>query len=377
MQNTEKSVAVICEYNPFHYGHKYMISKLKESYGTVIGIMSGDFVQRGEVAVAEKYTRARAALDGGMDLILELPMPYCAASALDFATAGVRIACDIGVDALAFGREADAEVLSALAEAVAVQDFEARVADRIKCEPNMSYPRARQAVAAETLGDVLAEELAKPNNILALEYIAALKRENAALEICSVGRDMSFRSSSSIRAEGINGENIPFPQYFTEKARRLDYAERIVVSELRKGVSECYCVDKGLAALITKQARAACSLEELVQSCVGKTYTAARIRRAVLAAWLGIEAESVKARPAYTSLLAANEKGLAFLAKDKKTRKLPVVTKPSDYKKLPDTAQKRFLRALEYEDKAALCTEKLEVYRSSLSKTPTVLTNHK
>ncbi len=370
MQNTEKSVGIICEYNPFHYGHRYMIDLLKQKYGTVVGIMSGSFVQRGEVAVADKYTRAKAALDGGMDLVLELPMPYCAASATDFAIAGVRIATEVGVDVLSFGREADVQVLSLLAETVTATQFEERVAERIKQSGNLSYPRARQSVAEETLGEELASELARPNNILGLEYIAAIKREGLPLAVDSIGRDMSHRSSSSIRAEGINTENVPFPQYFTEKARRLDYAERIIISELRKGVEECYCVDKGLAAMLTRQARNATSLEQLVQSCVGKTYTAARIRRAVLSAWLGIETQAVKARPEYTTLLAANENGLAFLAKNKKTRALPIITKPSDYEKLPDTTA--FLRAVEYEDKAALCTEVLEPYKSPLVNTPKI-----
>ena len=96
MEKQRKTVAVICEYNPFHHGHRYQISHLKEKYDRVVGIMSGAFVQRGEVAVADKYRRAAAAVEGGMDLVVELPFPYCLSSGADFAMAGVRIAAALG-----------------------------------------------------------------------------------------------------------------------------------------------------------------------------------------------------------------------------------------------------------------------------------------
>ena len=99
--------AVICEYNPFHFGHKKQLEVLKTKYDAVVGIMSGDAVQRGEAAIADKYVRARAAVECGMDAVFSLPFPHCCASAADFARAGVYVADALGADALAFGVEDD------------------------------------------------------------------------------------------------------------------------------------------------------------------------------------------------------------------------------------------------------------------------------
>ncbi len=370
MENNRKTAAIICEYNPFHYGHRYMIQCLKEKGFRVVGIMSGDFVQRGEVAVADKYTRAKAAVQGGMDLVLELAFPYCVASASDFATAGVRIAAALGVDTLAFGKEGSAGDIERLVEATLSSGFEEAVAAKIKADKSLSYPRAKQAVLAERLGAV-AVEAEKPNNILALEYISAIKREGLPLEYLGIKRDFSFASSGEIRRGGIQAESIPFPEYFSEGMRKMSYAARTVIPLLRNGVrSGLYCLDEGLAALIQKQALGSCDMESLVAACTGKTYTAARVRRGVVAAWLGIETETVKAPPAYTAVLAANKAGTDFLAETKKTRTIPVITKPAGYKKLPEQAQKVFLQGVAAAEAAALCTEELQPYVSPLAKAP-------
>ena len=99
------TVSVICEYNPFHFGHEYQLQTLKNRFEHIVCIMSGDIVQRGSVAVADKYLRAEAALNNGADLVLELPIPYCCSSARDFASAGVFIADAVGSDFLAFSAE--------------------------------------------------------------------------------------------------------------------------------------------------------------------------------------------------------------------------------------------------------------------------------
>ena len=102
-----RAAAVICEYNPFHFGHLKQLEALKGEYDAVIGVMSGDAVQRGEAAIADKYVRARAAVENGLDAVFSLPFPHCCASASDFARAGVYVAASLGADALAFGVEDD------------------------------------------------------------------------------------------------------------------------------------------------------------------------------------------------------------------------------------------------------------------------------
>lgn len=374
MEKQEKTVAVICEYNPFHFGHKYQIEYLKGKYSTVFGIMSGEFVQRGEVAVTDKYSRAAAALCGGMDAVLELPFPYCVASAADFAAAGVHIAAKCGADALAFGCEDEGALLLDIARLAAHGGLGARTDELIKARPNLSYPKARTIAIGEVLGAEAAAALSKPNNILAVEYIKTVLENDYPLELCFVRRNFSYQSASDIRAEDEYTRYIPYPKYFPDTARGLKYAERWLIGTLRADVPEgLYCIDKPLAATLRSAAKAAESLEALVNTACGKVYTAARVRRAVIAAWLRISPDAVKAKPAYTCLLAANEQGQAFLRRNKKSGAFPIITKPAAYKKLEASARFAYEAALRAEEAAAICTERLLPYSSPLAKTPLII----
>lgn len=370
MQKHFSSAAIICEYNPFHHGHAYQIAELKKQSDVIVGVMSGAFVQRGTVAVADKYSRAAAAIEGGMDLVLELPFPYCCAAAPDFATAGAYIASAIGVSALAFGCEDGEDKVLPLAEAMASGTLQKTAKALIKEEKSLSYPRALQIAAANTFGEGAAEAIAKPNNILAAEYISAIKRERYTLTPYPMQRDMSYLSSSAIRENADFSGLIPFPSYFEGERRDIKHIEKHVLLTLRtvKGDS-FYGIDKALFSRLQRAARTACSIEELVAAATDKVCTAARARRAILAILLDIKAEDVKARPAYTSLLAANEKGKAYLRSVKKTALIPIITKPASYKKHPDIVP-QFEKALAAEELAAACTEGLKPYGTAITKTP-------
>lgn len=371
MEKNEKTVAVICEYNPFHHGHKYQIDVLKQSFSTLVGIMSGPFVQRGEVAVADKYSRAAAAIEGGLNAVVELPFPYCVASGGDFATAGVRLASALGVDALAFGCEDEGETVLALGAFFAEDDTDKRTAALIKADPTLSYPRARVQLVREALGDAAAKALSKPNNTLGAEYAAAVYREDLPLKLYPVKRNMAYESATQIRAAEDICTHIPYPAFFARPPRRMEYMERALLASLRAGVDPTlYCLDSTLAAVIKKAARSATTLEELVEKASGKVYTAARIRRAIVAAWLGIRQAAVKALPCYTNLLGADKVGRAFLKSIKKTAALPIITKPGAYKTLGKEAATAYTAALAAEEAAALCEKQLGVYTSPLTVTP-------
>lgn len=373
MKNREKTVAVICEYNPFHFGHKYQIDRLKEEFDAVVGIMSGPFVQRGDVAVADKYRRAAAALKGGLDLVLELPFPYCVSAGRDFATAGVRLAAALGADALAFGCENSCHTLQEIAALISTPDFDRAVAKTIKASPSLSYHRARARLVGDTLGSAAEELMSKPNNILAIEYMAAINRDGLPTLPFPVQRSSRFKSATEIRsAEGFEGL-IPFEDCFKDPRRELKYMERAIISMLRQGPQgEFYAVDKGLYAAIKAAALKSTSLEELIERATGKTYTAARVRRAIIAMWLGIKADAVKAPPTYTTLLATNAKGQAFLRANKKGAAFPVITKPSAYTELDAASRAAAEVALRAEEQAALCVERLMPYTSPLTAVPTV-----
>jgi predicted nucleotidyltransferase len=191
------TIGIIAEYNPFHNGHAYQIRKVRELTGAahVVVAMSGDFVQRGAPALIDKYTRAHMALCGGADLVVELPVLWATASAEDFAMAGVTLLEKLGcVDGICFGAETDdLPLLSSIAE-ILVQEPEAyRTALSLHLKNGKNFPSARAAALAEYFSETsdfnLHDVLVSPNNILAIEYLKALKRRGASLTPCLIRRE--------------------------------------------------------------------------------------------------------------------------------------------------------------------------------------------
>ena len=186
-----KVAAVIAEYNPFHNGHKYHLDMTRRLTGAdcVIVFMSGEFVQRGEPAVAPKRERAKIALMNGADLVFELPAPWSFSTAERFARAGVYLAIHTGqVNYLSFGAETgNVELLSKVADFCGDRHYAGVI--RTYYENNhCSFPEARAAVVKAELGDDAAELLSKPNNILAVEYLKALKFYRSNIQPVAVTR---------------------------------------------------------------------------------------------------------------------------------------------------------------------------------------------
>ncbi|MCM1175462.1 MAG: nucleotidyltransferase [Blautia sp.] len=186
-----KTVGIIAEYNPFHNGHAYQLTKAKELADAdyAIVVMSGNFVQRGQPAILEKSLRAKAALLCGADLVIELPVHYATASAEYFASGAAALLDKLGAaDALCFGSECgDIGPLSELADALLTEDelFKSRLKRRLK--EGVSYPQARND-ALFALSPQLAPLLEQPNNILGLEYLKALKKRNSRIRPCTLSR---------------------------------------------------------------------------------------------------------------------------------------------------------------------------------------------
>lgn len=173
-----KTVGIIAEYNPFHNGHKFHIEESRRLTGAdcVVAVMSGNFVQRGEPAVFNKWMRAEAAVRSGADLVLELPTVFSCATAEVFAEAGVRLLCSLGsVDYIAFGAEEESvDILKDVAELFAEESEEFKEAIKKNLKDGMSYAAARSAAAESAGMKEYGEILSKPNNILAVEYLKQL-----------------------------------------------------------------------------------------------------------------------------------------------------------------------------------------------------------
>ena len=375
------TVAIICEYNPFHNGHAYHISKIREEFGedtAIIGIMSGNFTQRGECAIADKGTRAKCAVHGGANLILELPFPYSMASAEIFASAAVHIADSLcTVDYLSFGSESgELDSLIKLATLMLSDDFNLtmnKLSDDVFFK-GCGYPEMIEE-AVKRLGYDNEKITFSPNNILALEYIKALstigskikphtiKRLGAAYNSNTIDINNSFESASAIRNE-IKKKNISALEYIP------NFSKDILLDEIKNGAFPCdtsklssaiiahlrlsspeqstvsfHDCNGGLYNRLREKSFEANNIDTLLRLCETKAYTNARLRRAMMYTFLGVTSSDVKSTPLFTQILAFDCEGQAILKKIRKRSRITVLTKPSAIEALPSDAQLQKSRA--------------------------------
>lgn len=201
--------AVIAEYNPFHNGHAHQLALLKEAgFSHVLVLMSGDFVQRGAPAIVDKYMRARMALLGGADVVLELPTLFAGASAETFASGAAKLLSALhGIDALCFGCETvDVLLLEQLADILNEEPagFSEHLRERLRVGD--AYPAARAAALSRIVPGAC-DFLATPNNSLALEYVRALRAQKSSLSLFPIKRQTGeiFRSAGELRAAMLSG----------------------------------------------------------------------------------------------------------------------------------------------------------------------------
>lgn len=231
-----KTIGIIAEYNPFHNGHAYQIQKIRELTGAdyIVIAMSGDFVQRGAPAIMDKYARTRMALSCGADLVIELPVLWATASAESFAMAGVTLFDKMGcVDGLCFGAESDnLPLLSRIADILAEEpeSYRNALASYLKCGLNFPSARAKALVDCCTLNDMeesgFSEILNSPNNILAIEYLKALRRRNSKITPVLVKREGAGYHETQISGSGIRAsatairETLLAAEYHNTKTNR-------------------------------------------------------------------------------------------------------------------------------------------------------------
>lgn len=334
-------MGIVAEYNPFHAGHRRHIDETRRRLGdcAVVCVMSGNFVQRGDCAVTDKWTRARMALEGGADLVLELPTVWASSSAERFAFGAVSILREAGAETLSFGSESgDGPALKRAAEALDSEPF--RAALRSHLEEGLPFALCRQRAAEELLGAEGAACLSDPNDNLGVEYLKAARRLNFDPEIIAVprvgaahdgGDHPQYPSASFLREQILSGARA------MENPACLKYNERGVLSRLRAMTAEDFealpdC-GEGLAVRLYEAVRKAAALSEVYDLAKTKRYAHARIRRAVLWAALGLRESD---RPEYLPclrVLGANGRGREVL-RDLKTD-LPVITKPTHGKGIP------------------------------------------
>lgn len=357
-----KTAAVVAEYNPFHSGHKYQLEMTRKAGAShVVCIMSGNFVQRGEPAIYDKFLRARAAVECGADLVVELPLAWATGTAQVFARGAVGIAKQLGcVDMLSFGCEnAKVQELEALARVTASPEFENLISTMLSSDS--TFAALREQAVAQLCGAGTAALLKQPNNILAVEYIAAARKLNCGFEFNAVARlgdgyndktygGSGFASATAIREEIRNNSfsDLLVPEeiksFYTADFSDYSRLETAVLSVLRgltvEQIAQAPDISEGLENRIYRAIRESCSLSELFENIKTKRYTAARIRRVVLSLYLGIKAEDSKGIPPYIRILACGEKGREILAAAES--ECPVVGRAAQFKQLKGRAGELF-----------------------------------
>lgn len=364
-----KTVGIIAEYNPFHKGHQYMIEKAKahaEAKRAVI-VMSGSFVQRGETAFFDKWTRAKSALLNGADMVLELPVLFAAANAETFAAGGIKVMEDANmIDAICFGSESGD--LSSMQEAAKLMMNETEEFQNIlkyHLDQGLSYPSAR-AKALETVSHINSEIISQPNHILGLEYLKALERTGSSIQPYTIRRkggqhhnpslEGEFASAAAIR-KGILEENtteallqVPentvdlltkeislgtAPASLENLTDALHYKLRTTSAE---DLHEIFEVTEGLENRILSAVENHYSMEDLIQYIKTKRYTRTKIQRILVHILLDLKAKEVdyflqKKHLPYIRVLGFQKDHADILGDLTEQAKCPVLT---NLKKAPD-----------------------------------------
>lgn len=356
---------IVAEYNPFHNGHAWMIEQLREQgCKTVVSVMSGEYVQRAEMAQFPISVRTKAALAGGVDLVLRLPTPYAISSAERFAQGSVGILAALGcVDVLGFGAEnPNIGELELVARLLQSQEFEMAIKQELKKGSSYAVARAR---AAEGVLPGAKSVLNSPNNILGIEYCKALQSTipewlgglqldkeislPTALALQRKGAqhdgkpEQGVASASWLRESQFGGEEENLQNWVPEKClpiyrQAIDGGEVIdrqkesfaLLARLKGKEIESFApyagnLQEGLARRLEKAVQQSSSMQEAYNKAKSKRFAHSRIRRALLAAALEMK-ENIPQVPPFIQVLGANEQGLSLLKKVKKSAVLPVST---------------------------------------------------
>ncbi len=384
---------IVCEFNPLHLGHQHLLQQVRQAGAeTIVCAMSGNFVQRGEPALIRKHLRAAAAIDCGADLVLEIPTPWAMATAEVFARGGVSILHRAGCTHLAFGSESgDTETLQRVAESLDASEYDWLL--RKYLSGGITFAAAREQAVETMLGAEAASALGRPNDTLAVEYLRAARHWGADLTALAIPRVGAMHgeterggiaSASHVRhlvGEGkVDSAALFLPPVMADMLRdelargataHVARAERAILSALRQSDGEalrrCDSGNEGLENRLMSAMAQARNLEEVLFLAKTKRYTAARLRRMVMWAWLQPMAQPMDAPP-YLRVLAANDRGRQLLRKMRDSG-APVLTKTADAAALGADAQYLMECESRWSDLHGLCREAIspcgEEWRSS------------
>ena len=335
-----EKIGIICEYNPFHYGHKYHINEIKKKYpdSVLILVMSGPFTQRGDVSIINKWDKTKIALDNKVDLVIELPFPFATQSADIFSHGAIEILKHLKADKIIFGSESNnvTELKKMAVTGLNNKAYDILVKDYL--EKGLNYPTA----LSKALEDINGTIINTPNDLLGLCYIKEIIKQKAHIEPISIKRTNDYHdkelkdyitSATSIR-EGIkNNKSVVkyLPNGVHEYINNIfldDYFDLLKYKILTEDISNIQTVDEGIENRIKKYIYISNSLEELINNIKTKRYTYNKLKRMFVHILCNFTKEEAKKNKniKYIRILGFNKQGQKYLKEIKKEINIPIIT---------------------------------------------------
>lgn len=382
----EKVLGIVAEYNPFHNGHLYHLNESKKQAGAdySVCVMSGNFTQRGDTAIIDKWSRTEMALKNGIDLVIELPVVYSISSAENFAYGSMSVLDKLGiVDTVSFGSEVgDLTILDSIAEILCTEPKEYVSLLNHELSRGISFPKAREKALLMYLNDIrkYANVLSNPNNILGIEYLKALRNLKSNLTPMTIKRKDSdynstaikdgFASSTAIRkiiTKPSSLSKVVPEETFSIIDNKIKHGqivnglstfEKEILYKLRiipvEWIADLPDVSEGLEHAIKNAANSCNNVADLVSLVKSKRYTQTRIQRILLYALLDItkqDMENSKKGVPYIRVLGMTENGKQLLSSIvTRNKKLNIITSP---KKFMDHSNNKISKSLFAKDMLA------------------------
>ena len=343
-----KILGIIVEYNPFHTGHLYHLQKAKEMVkpDLTIAIMSGNYVQRGEVAIIDKFKRSELAIKYGVDLVIELPFVYVSQSADYFCKGAIDLLYHIGVTDLVFGSECGTiETFKEIAYAIEKQPDTYNQYVRDAMNQGLRYPDA----CNQALSQLLGKSIVTPNDLLGLGYVKEVIFNHYPINLHCIERSNDYHettlnkvaSATALRKALFNYEDVHEylfdMSYYTKLYKQSDffsYLKYQIIIQDENSLKKLHLVDEGIENLLKKVIYQVNCYDELVSTLTSKRYTKTRIQRMLLHILLNNTKQEIQNALSvdYLHILKMNQKGQAYLHQIKKICDYKIITNLSTYK---------------------------------------------
>ena len=376
---------IIAEFNPLHNGHKYLIERAKADGNTVVTVISGNFVQRGDTAIVPKFVRAEMALECGADLVVELPAPWAMSTAQNFAFGAVSQLLAFGIDSLYFGSESgNLQELLDVSNLLSSNEYNTKISNEISS--GETFAKKRSEIINELLG-YDSKVLSSLNDTLAVEYIHAAKQLGANIKFVPIKRlgaghnddvaDSEFSNATLIRERVYQNDFDSCAKFMPEICLSLmadspisdiSRIDKAIIAKLKlmtkEQMSRIPDISEGLDNLLYNKIRESTDYFLLLNGLKSKRYTLARIRRLVLSAFLDIDNKYFGQQPPYARVLGFKKDSFNLkLDGDYK----PIITKVSQLQKLDDYSRELFDKENQINEIYALTLDKPEQFKNECS----------